>query len=155
MRVYFDFDNLEAKSSSVRPARPISAAGVLIYCIREGSRYALLTSYDDPQWPDLYDFGGRVDGTDRSVRDTVLRELREESNGVITDVSFDTLLYNKEAMYLCVLHQVPGEMMKQWTSDVFGQRELHDNIKRRVAWHGITGDSCLNARIKSITSFLA
>ena len=37
---------------------------------------------------ELYDFGGKVDNNDVTINMTMLRELKEETNNIITDEIF-------------------------------------------------------------------
>ena len=94
----------------------------------------LLIKYDDPNWPKLDDFGGKVDISDKSIYDTILRELTEESNGVISSLSVDKCeqSYVYRSKYLSLLCK---EDNNDYVSANFGDFEKTDNIRRTVDWY--------------------
>jgi len=65
----------------------VSAAGCLFYKKVNNDIYLLLIKYEDPNWPLLDDFGGKVDIIDNTIEDTIIRELREETNNIINTIN--------------------------------------------------------------------
>ena len=117
----------------------ISAAGCLF---RKGDK-GLLIKYRDPGWPKLDDFGGQVDHGDASPLETIIREVVEETNGVISRQMMVDMLalgykthYNNYSKYYGVIIDVPDDFFQD--TSVFGEIELVDNIYRTVNWYNFS-----------------
>lgn len=148
-RKLFNYDNLsESKviqsmlDLSQMYENTISACGCLFYR-KETSKelQLLLIKYDDPEWPRFDDFGGKIDITDNTVVDAIIRETSEETNDVISSniitdlINNDTTktFYNKKSKYLVKLIKVDSTFCNN--SDIFGNIELHDSISRTISWY--------------------
>lgn len=111
----------------------VTAAGCLIYK-RTPEIHVLLIRYANPRWPLLDDFGGKVDVDDTSVDETIVRELSEETNNIITKIPGNYVdFYNPTSKYLCRVVEVSSDFYED--TSVFGDRETKDNIPRTVAWY--------------------
>lgn len=92
-------------------------------------------------WPKLDDFGGQVDHDGKSPLETIIREVVEETNGVISrEMMVDMLAvcykthYNNYSKYYGVI-DVPDDFFQD--TSVFGGVELVDNIYRTVNWYNL------------------
>lgn len=109
--------------------QPCKAGGVIFYQIRNNRVELLLIKHNG-----LYeDFGGKTDNIDRTIKDTIIREVVEESNSVFTrfevrDKIRGRGLYLPQAKYL--LYLVPLE--KEVNSEDFGNKEIGLDIDRTV-----------------------
>lgn len=87
-------------------------------------------------------FGGKTDIDDNNIRDTAYREAMEESNDVLYTCFDKTDLkdvqYFPKSKYLLYCIQIKDII----DPEKFGDREIHDNIKRKVIW--LTYDQVLN-----------
>jgi hypothetical protein len=115
--------------------KPIRAGGVLLYKYVDDSIELLLITNRG-----LYeDIGGCVDNEDKDIYDTVSREVEEETNEVITyDAIKDRLydadcVYSKGSKYIIYIVEATDEEASHH-SDIFGNIEIHDNIKRTISW---------------------
>lgn len=147
-RKIFNFDDLDQSKTVDGLMSPeiykntISAAGCLIYKQDENDEvYLLLIKYTDCKSVLLDDFGGKIDDIDESVFDTITRELKEETNGVIerkniinkiikNNFKFFHQHYSK---YFSILIKVNSDFYPD--PKVFDELEYHDNIKRTVGWY--------------------
>jgi len=84
------------------------------------------------------DFGGKTDLCDKSIFDTITREVEEESNKIFTRKEiFDKIknknpLYTKNSKYILYFCHIKDH--EQYKSSMFGDREFHENIERTVEW---------------------
>ena len=82
------------------------------------------------------DFGGRTDVMDKTIQDTIAREVEEESNCVFhreeikSYLSDENIIRIHNSKYL--LYFV--ELDKRYDPAVFGDREFHDGFDRTVEW---------------------
>ncbi len=119
----------------------ISAVGCLFYKEINKKKKLLLIKYDDPNWPRLDDFGGRIDNVDNTIEDAIIREMQEETNHKIEKKNIKKILeskhyvpfYNKQSKYYCILVKVDDDFFVDTT--IFGDHEITDNIKRKIAWY--------------------
>jgi hypothetical protein len=83
------------------------------------------------------DLGGRIDKQDKNIYETISREVKEESNGLLSTIYnriYDTpFIYTRISKYVICLVQATDEESKLKGED-FGDRELHDNIERTAHW---------------------
>ena len=138
----------------------ISACGCLIY--KKNKNELLLISYEDPNWPNLDDFGGKIEKKDNTVFDTIIRETVEETNGIISKKYLKKIIkskkytqfYNNFSKYLCIVIEVCDDFCTD--TNVFGDTELHDNIKRSINWHSYQEiKSKLSHRLKNAKDLIA
>jgi hypothetical protein len=143
---------------------PVKAAGIILTRTARGAKGSTeflmqIRKYANdahrPKWlpllaisPDGFydvveDFGGKVEDTDTSIHDIMVREALEESNGTIDADSLRERLrlpstrfvYCERSKYVVAL--VPAtEQEVALTGDEFGDREVHDEwlIQRTVRW---------------------
>ena len=146
LRKIFNWDNID-ESKIVNwgkrdefYANPVSAAGCLFYKEINGKKKLLLIKYDDSGWPKLDDLGGKVDDVDATIYDTIARETMEESNHVISYEFMKNMceskqyipFYSRHSNYYCIVVKVNDDFFPN--TNVFGNLELTDNIRRTVAW---------------------
>lgn len=140
MRKVFNRDNI-AESSLVANLNVyeynISACGCMLYKIVNGELFLLLIAYENPAWPKLDDFGGKVDIEDATPDHTMWREVAEETNGIITMESLAQYenrrrFYCKSAKYQCTLIEVPADYAID--TGVFGDIEGNGHA-RSIDWY--------------------
>lgn len=147
LRKIFNYDNMgESKIVDFADANSmytntISACGCLFYKELKNTKQLLLIKYEDPNWPKLDDFGGRIDDTDDSVFAGIIRETVEETNGVINEEYLSKIIldgkyksfYNRQSKYFMILVKVDDNFCLD--TKLFGELEITDNIKRTIDWH--------------------
>jgi len=159
LRKVFNYNNLnesktvDSKKLNTSFPNPISACSCLLYKVVKNVKYLLLISYEDPNWPNLDDFGGRVEDDDDNVYDTISRETAEESNDIIvlTQEQLENSkhkFYVKQSKCYSVLLQVPENFHKD--TKIFGDFENKDKIYRVINWYEYNDDlkERLSFRIK-------
>lgn len=129
------------------PNKPIRAAGVLLYKVLNGCTYYLMqivTKHKKGQLCTSYeDFGGKIEPSDSTWKDILLREAVEESNGVLNRDELEIRLqsenakifYHERSKYLfAVIEANPRESALQGFE--FGDTEVDNGyeIKRVVKW---------------------
>jgi 8-oxo-dGTP pyrophosphatase MutT (NUDIX family) len=136
----------------------VSASGILFYKIINNECYLLLIKYNDLKCDRYDDFGGCIDQCDQSIYDAMIRECQEETNGVINKYIIDKYLqkdydlhHNKYSRYLGFLKQVDNDFFPD--TSVFGNLEIHDNLKRIVQWIKYSKDINLPYRLKDTVNF--
>lgn len=115
--------------------KPVKACGIILVHHSEEPYFLL-----QKRGKYYEDFGGRIEPTDRTVFDTMIREAQEESNYRFDPVSLYQRLcatpffyYHKKANYLyAVLHATDEEVCL--SDGDFGQKETYQNIERQVTW---------------------
>ena len=89
------------------------------------------------------DFGGKTDKEDEDIIETAFRECSEESNSVLNKDFLEELIkLNKKKCYYLLQNNtyfiyviyVPRIVKDILAPEKFGEKELHDNIKRKVEW---------------------
>jgi 8-oxo-dGTP pyrophosphatase MutT (NUDIX family) len=133
-------DSLRDKKSLY--TKTISACGCLFYKIVDGHLSLLLIRYTGSSGRhELDDFGGKIDVTDQSVYETVLREVGEETNHVI-DCGYlkhrlengpYRVFYTPQSKYYLFVMPVNADFFPDTT--LFGTEEQHDHLPRVVAWY--------------------
>lgn len=115
---------------------PVRAGGILFYYLnskKETPMYELLLIKCNNKYED---FGGCTDIKDKSIIDTICREVEEESNKIfekdfiknkINDIKPVYIKICKYALYLV-------ELDEYYNTTLFGDKEIHDNINRTVEW---------------------
>lgn len=144
-RRIFNYDNLtesliiNSQNYAQSFTNSISAAGCLFYKIVDGEVWLLLIKYINPEYPLLDDFGGKVDITDNSIMETIMRELSEETNGIISGDYIENLInvspafYNKKSKYYMKTVCVDNSFYPDTT--IFGDFEGTDRISRTIGWY--------------------
>lgn len=129
------------------PNKPIRAAGVLLYKVLNGCTYYLMqvvTKQKKGQLCTSYeDFGGKVEPSDSSWSDILLREAIEESNGVLNRDELHTRLsnnstkifYHDRSKYLFALVEANARESALLGHE-FGDKEIDNGyeIQRHVKW---------------------
>lgn len=117
---------------------PIRAGGVMFYKVNDGNIDLLLIHNNVRDYYE--DFGGCTDEKDKSIEETIAREVEEESNGkfkknnIIQRLKFAKKSYTNTSKYLMYFIQVNTEE-EQYVSEDFGDKETHDNISRTINWY--------------------
>ena len=90
------------------------------------------------------DLGGRTDDDDKDIISTVSREAYEESNKLLDIKSIkkriknaDPPIYMKRSKYAVYIIEATKEEAKL-KSEKFGNRELHDDVPRKIKWIPLT-----------------
>jgi ADP-ribose pyrophosphatase YjhB (NUDIX family) len=112
--------------------KPIRAGGVLFYYQDDGEPEILMIKnrgyYED--------FGGKTEMVDRTIEDTIAREVEEESNSVFHRDEIRSYLSDRNTInahnskYLLYFVKLD----KYCDTSVFGDREYHDGFDRTVEW---------------------
>jgi hypothetical protein len=116
--------------------KPITAGGVIIYRFgKKGMELLLVESRGTYE-----DLGGRVDDEDKNIYTTVSREAYEESNYLLNKSSIKKRIkkkprfaYAKRSKYIVYMIESTEEEA-DLVSKEFGDRELHDDILRKIKW---------------------
>jgi hypothetical protein len=114
----------------------VKAGGCLLYKFNKDNELYILLMKSREKFEDL---GGTTDTKDKTILDTISREVYEESNKLISKESIKarieklTPIYIKTSKYLLYILEATEEEAKL-KSELFGKLELHDNIKRTVHW---------------------
>jgi hypothetical protein len=160
-RKIFNYDNFS--ESKIIPKldkgyaynNTISAAGCLFYKKTKDKLQLLLISYSDPKWNDLDDFGGRVDESDDTVYDTIIRETVEETNNIIDEVYLQKKItnieykpfYNNFSKYYVIAIEVDDGFYPD--TKIFGNFEKADCIGRTIKWYNYSDiKNKISSRIK-------
>ncbi len=116
--------------------KDVTAGGVIIYRIIN-NKVDLLLSEARGLYEDL---GGRTDDDDKDIISTVSREAYEESNKLLDIKSIkkrlknaDPPIYMKRSKYAVYIIEATKEEEKL-KSEKFGNRELHDDVPRKIKW---------------------
>lgn len=113
----------------------VTSGGVLIYKFGKSGMELLMVNSRGG----FEDFGGKIDGCDKTIFSTVARETYEESNKLISKKKMESRLttapyiYIKNSKYVCFIVEATHEE-SMLDSEDFGDIELHDNIQRTVKW---------------------
>lgn len=147
-----------------RPDCPVKAAGIILKRMANGApefllqirryvndkyrpRWLPLLAIKDGYYDVVEDFGGKVEDTDASIVDIMVREASEESNGRLDISSIRerlslpsaTFFYQRESKYAFAIVDATAEEMAL-TGQEFGDREQHEEwlIERTVRWMSVT-----------------
>lgn len=115
---------------------PVKAGGVIFYRFIDSDMELLLIENEG-----IYeDLGGRTDNKDNDIYETVAREVYEESNGKFKKAKVEKYIRNannhtyvSRSKYIIFLIEASEKESKYTTAD-FGDREIHDNIPRKIKW---------------------
>jgi ADP-ribose pyrophosphatase YjhB (NUDIX family) len=144
MRRIFNHNNLKeskiinfSHKNEMYP-QTISSCGCLFY---KKNGKLLLIKYDDPEWNRYDDLGGQIDIEDDSIFTAMAREIAEETNNILSFKFINKLFeqnkihlfYNEQSKYYCNIICVSDNFMEN--TDIFGDLEIHDNIKRSIKWY--------------------
>lgn len=89
------------------------------------------------------DFGGRTDSRDENIIETAFRECSEESNNILNKDFLNLQLKNNknkcyyilnDNKYFVYMIYVSRKDKKLLDSSLFGKKETHDGIERKVDW---------------------
>ena len=133
-RRIFNYDNLQETKVVTNLSdkkqtykKSISACGVLFYKVINNRVNLLLINY--PEREHFDDFGGKIDITDESLFHAMAREVKEESNNLITIDYLKTVIdkdtktfYNKRSKYYIWLVKVDDTFFPD--TSVFGNLEV-------------------------------
>ncbi len=130
------------------------SGGVIIYTIKDKINYYLLQNITGKM--NLEDFGGCSDSVDKSIKDVAFRECVEESNGLLTrkflnqnlDNDLSKIYYIDSCKYVLYLIYVDPKYLEKLSPKSFGNKEIHDNIKRTVNWYPRNGFNYNNIHIR-------
>lgn len=113
----------------------VTAGGVILYRIKNNELQLLLMT-NRGKYEDL---GGTSESQDKSIYETVAREISEESNGLINKESIlkrikkSDYIISKTAKYIIFIIKATKKE-SELTSKQFGNKEIHDNIERTIDW---------------------
>ena len=131
--------------------KPIRAGGVLFYKLDKDA-YKLLLIYSRNNYED---FGGCTDNIDKNIKETVSREVAEESNFVFSQKFVQDKLNDEKSVYITkskyILYFI--ELKEDYDPNIFGDKEHHDGFDRTVEWipYSEFDDLKLNWRLKNWT----
>lgn len=113
--------------------KPIRAGGILFYKKEEGNIFFLMINNNG-----IYeDIGGKTDNLDKTIGDTIKREVFEESNGIIDDIKINISnkrgYYNKSSKYLIYAIEADSALRERDCAD-YGECERHSEISRTFVW---------------------
>ena len=120
----------------------VTATGLLLFKKTPLNLQLLLIKYDDPNWNKLDDLGGTIDEPDNTIFDAMIREVNEETNGIIKSNDVKNIIenstntfkyYTKRCKYVGMAIEVGVDMFNDCS--VFGDFEETDNIKRGIGWY--------------------
>lgn len=115
--------------------KPITSGGVIIYRFVKNNMELLLSDTRN----NYEDLGGLIDQKDKDILSTISREAFEESNNLLKKTSIKNRLKNASYIYIpkCkyVVYVIKANKSEEkLTSANFGDKELHDNIDRKIKW---------------------
>lgn len=116
------------------PDKPLRAGGVLFYRKNpDTNNYELMLIHSRGKYED---FGGCTDKKDKNIIGTVTREVYEESNKIFRKKFIRSKLKKSEPLYIkyCKYALYFIELKYYYDPEIFGDREIHDNIRRTVEW---------------------
>ena len=112
----------------------LKAGGILFYKYNEGqAEFEILMINSRNNYED---FGGCNDISDKDIRDTVSREVEEESNNIFNKKDIKEKLESLEPIYIknskYALYFV--QLDEYVDPKDFGDKEIHDDLDRTVEW---------------------
>ena len=114
--------------------KPLRAGGVLFYRKNpDTDKYEIMLIHSRDKYED---FGGRTDKIDKTIIQTVAREVYEESNKIFKKKFIRSKLKKTEPIYIkyCKYALYFIELKYYYHPEIFGDREFHDNISRTIEW---------------------
>ncbi len=155
-KIFYTDDNNSSK---------ITAGGIIFYrydiktdkvklLLQFVNRYDKYTKQSKFQFEDI---GGRTEDEDTCIQDTIIRELVEETNGLISKDKALSLLENDygkiychHGMYMMYVVQADSDIIRISTKD-YGDKEFHTDKNRSFSWvdaeHLNIGGKAFNQRI--------
>ena len=121
------------------PEQPIKAGGSLLYKVNHTTKDIDLLLIRNTQKDKYEDFGGRVDDQDTCIKETIAREVEEESNrifkrkNVVKKLRTKNSVYFKNSKYVIFITALSKRHLNIDVSK-FGSRETHDCLDRTVEW---------------------
>jgi 8-oxo-dGTP pyrophosphatase MutT (NUDIX family) len=142
-----NFSKLKVNKNQLRPtfyfnndnSKPIRAGGILFYKKINNQPYFLLIDNIYSKW--LEDIGGKTDYNDKSINNTIIREVGEETNLLINKKCvYSVLLKNSKKLYCeyskYLLYLVEAdEYISNLTTENFGDVEKHTGFDRKINWY--------------------
>lgn len=115
--------------------KPITAGGAIFYKNVKGKMMLLIIENNDK----YEDIGGKIDPDDENIYTAVAREIREETNGLISDDKLASRLEKANYAYVPKSKYVIFILNANSTEKIlkkkdFGEYEEHDDIKRTIGW---------------------
>lgn len=134
---------------------PIRAGGVLFYYKGKGEAQLLMIKNHISN--KYEDFGGKTDSQDKTIYDTIAREVEEESNNIFDKDHIINKIKQNHHAHFCfgkyLLYLV--ELDEYVDPTKFGDLEIHDNLPRTVEWIPISDilskkfrNGCLHLRLR-------
>uniref|UniRef100_A0A6C0BDR4 Nudix hydrolase domain-containing protein n=1 Tax=viral metagenome TaxID=1070528 RepID=A0A6C0BDR4_9ZZZZ len=117
-------------------SKVITAGGLILYKKDKSGNLKLLLIKKKGMYEDI---GGKIDLGDKTIYDTVAREVEEETNNVISSNSIIERI--KKAQYFYSGHSKyvifvvkANSNERHLRKEDFGETELHDDIERTIKW---------------------
>jgi hypothetical protein len=142
-----NFSKLKVNKSQLRPtfyfnsdnSKPIRAGGILFYKIINNEPYFLMI--DNTYSKCIEDIGGKTDFNDKSINNTIIREVDEETNSLINKKCIYSVLFKNSKKFYCeyskyMLYLVKAdEYISNLTTESFGDIEKHTGFDRKIYWY--------------------
>jgi 8-oxo-dGTP pyrophosphatase MutT (NUDIX family) len=134
---------MKGRPTFVLNGEQVVSAGIIPLVFRNKDCFFLLQYRDQAEDKGagyMYeDFGGKSQAGDDSIRAVATREAVEELNGVVTKEVLDGLRFYpwqfRDGKYVAYFVVFPlSWYLATKDTSVFGDRETHDNTRRRCAW---------------------
>lgn len=116
------------------PKLEIKAGGLLLYRFNKNiNNFELLMINKNNVYED---FGGKTDCLDKNIHDTIIREVIEESNGLLNKsflnkvINKSNSIYKNKSKYLLLI----AKTNEYFDPNEFGKCEIEKNISRKVEW---------------------
>ena len=137
---------LKIKEKPIRPTfyynndktKNIRAGGILFYKTIDNLKYFLFIDNKYSNW--IEDLGGKTDLQDKSIMNTIIREVDEETNNLIKkDKIYECLhknsqkFYNEYSKYLLYVIEA-NDYISNLTTEDFGEKESHTGFTREILW---------------------
>ena len=119
-------------------SKPVTAGGVIVYRMVNGRMELLLADTRN----NFEDLGGQSDKKDKDIISMVAREANEESNELLNKrkvknrLKKDTPIYVEKMKYVVYIIEANKEEKNLKSTD-FGNKEIHDNVYRKIKWYPI------------------
>jgi hypothetical protein len=114
----------------------IKAGGVVFYYYdRKNNELKFLLIKNREKYED---FGGKTDPLDKTIEETIAREVEEESNEIFTKTNIIKRIENKNPLYTknskYLLYFCRLKSSENYNPSIFGTKEIYENIPRTVEW---------------------
>ena len=141
-----NMSNLKIKQKDIRPtfyfdddkSKPIRAGGILFYKIINNKKHFLFIDNKHSNW--IEDLGGKTDIVDKSIMNTIIREVDEETNKLIKRRKIYECMFKESKKFYCeyskyLLYCIKAdEYISNLSSEDFGEIEFHTGFKRQIIW---------------------